>query len=690
MIPTLIREDDIRKISELVLLLNRCNDRYRCGESSELSDAEFDKRLRELTVLEEKYPQYADDDSPTRRIGVEPAGGHVSVKHEIPMLSIENVYSSSELKEFLQKTEEALQNAEPGSKIRAADRRIWLVEHKVDGCALALVYDDGILVSARTRGKGDEGEEVLHLARTIQGIPYRIKFPDGAPKRVEIRGEVYMPLSAFHAWNARMNGKYANPRNATAGALRLLDAKECAKRPLRFMAHTLAGQECYPGHVTTQQEFLADLEALGWETPGLKSGRKTTRLMTSEEVVTFCESAYQEGNEVNRDIDFDTDGLVVKLNEFAWRDTIGSTAKCPKWEIAYKVEQFDAETVLEGVQWQVGKIGMVTPVALLKPVAIAGTTVSRSTLHNLDELGRLQVQIGDTVLVRKAGKIIPKVVASVRRGRQSQPIVPPAVCPSCGSPLVTEQEDGKSTVLRCHNFSDCPGQLIGRILFYTSREAANIHGFGETLVTSLFELGLVRDFADLYALTEADLMQVPRLGNKTAARLVAAVRAAQSPELKLFLHGLTIFNVGEGTSKRLARHYKSLEKIIAATESSLAGVTDIGPVTAVSIHRFFQSPFWKTIMSKLQQAGVSPQPVQERTSSQVLAGKTIVATGKLEHFTRAQIEQAIEENGGKAAGSVSKNTSYLVVGDKPGSKLDKARSLGVPVLTEEEFIQMIA
>ena len=689
MVQKLMQQDEIRRISELTHLLNRCNDLYRIGKVSELSDTEFDKRLKELVVLAEKYPQHVLADSPARRIGMEPVGNHPLVKHEIPMLSIDNVYSIPELRGYLRKIEGELQKQQLGPQMWVADQKIWVIEFKANGVALALVYEDGVLVSARTRGNGDEGAEVLILARTIQGIPHRINFPAGTPKRVEIRGEVYMSLSAFRAWNTRMNNKYANPCNATAGALRLLDAKECAKRPLRFMAHTIAGSEFYPGHVTTQQQFLADLEQLGFETPALKLGTKAARLMTSDEVVTFCETAYQEGNEVTRDIDFDTDGLVIKLNEFAWRDKIGSTAKHPRWKIAYKVEQFDAETILKGVEWQVGKIGMVTPVALLKPVRIAGSEISRSTLHNLDELDRLDVQIGDTVLVRKAGKIIPKVVRLVRRGEKSQRIVPPDVCPSCGSQLVTERERGKATVLRCHNFSDCPGQQIGRILFYTSRESANIHGFGENLVKSLFELGLVRDFADIYALTESDLRKVPHLGSKTAAKLVEAIRAAKSPELEPFLHGLTIFNVGEGTSKRLARHFKRLESIVTATESSLAGVKDIGPITAASIHQFFQSPFWRSIMSKLQKAGVSPQPVQEKTSSQRLAGLTIVATGKLEHFTRAQIQSAIEENGGTAAGSVTKNTSYLVVGDKPGSKLDKAKSLGIEVLTEQQFMQLI-
>jgi len=680
MIKTLIREDEIRKIGELVELLNHCNDRYRCGEPSGLSDTEFDKRLRELAILEEKHPQYAHADSPTRRIGVEPSAGHAPVKHLVPMLSIENVYSISELNDFLKKTEEALQKQKLGPAS-------WVIEHKVDGCSLALVYEDGKLVSAHSRGTGLEGENVLILAKTIQGIPHRMRFSGTVPKRVEIRGEVYIPISAFRRWNARMNGKYANPRNAAAGAMHLLDAKECAKRPLHFMAHSIASMEYYPGHVTSQRQFLADLEQLGFRTPGLKNDAVP---FTSNEVAKFCESAYKEGNEVNRNIDYETDGLVIKLDDFARRDKVGSTAKYPKWEIAFKVELFEAETELENVDWQVGKTGVVTPVALLKPVQIAGTTVSRSTLHNLDELDRLQLQIGDTVLVRKAGKIIPKVVASVRRGKQPKRIVPPTVCPSCGSMLVTEQEDGKATVLRCTNFSDCPGQQIDRILFYTSRDAIHIHGFGEKLVTSLFELGLVRDFADLYALTASDFMKVPHLGNKTAVKLVEALRAAKSPELEPFLHGLTIFNVGEGTSKRLARHFKSLEKIIAATESSLAGVTDIGPITAASIRQFFQSSFWRTIMSKLQTAGVKPQSVRETTSSQTLAGKTIVVTGTLEHYTRSQIERAIEENGGKASGSVSKNTSYLVVGSSPGSKLTKAESLGITVLTEEEFMQLIA
>ena len=672
------------RIHQLTVDLNRYNDLYRRGEPSGVTDSQFDKLLRELKLLEEKHPHHIHVNSPTQRIGIEPLSGHEKAQHIVPMLSIANVYSTEELKDYLKKVESFFQERKLGFPG-------WTIEYKVDGCSLTLIYEQGRLVSAVTRGNGGIGEEVLALAKTIQGIPHRLSFSGrNMPQRVEIRGEVYMKNSAFRKWNERLNGKYANPRGTTAGAMRLLDPKECAKRPLSFLAHSIASPEFYPAHTKTQVEFLEEMKRTGFETSQLTLSDYAHIIMTSEEVVRFCDRAYSEEIDITAQVDYETDGLVVKLNDFALRELVGSTSTEPKWEIAFKVECYEGNTVLENVTWQVGKTGVCTPVAELAPVEIDGTTVRRSTLHNLDEIDRLNIQIGDTVLVKKAGKIIPKVVSVTWPNTQGKVIRPPRKCPACNGLLQIEREKGKAAVIRCYN-PGCPAQKVDRIAFYASRESADMVGLGEHVAQMLVDSGLVTDFADLYLLTEENFMSLPHTGRKSAAKLVAAIQNRKSPPLQKFLHGLTIPYVGEGTSKRLARHFKSLENITKATEASLASVKDIGAVTAASIYKFFHSSFWESIMTKLKKAGVSPEKVEEQSQGQApLAGKTIVVTGKLVRYTRNQIMEAIEANGGTAGSSISKNTTYLVVGEKAGSKLDKARSLGVSILTEAQFEQMIA
>ena len=679
-------DPDVARIRELTDLLNQANDKYRRGERSGLTDTQFDKLLRELKTLEDKHPDAARDNSPTCRIGIEPLSGLVRVKHTTPMLSIENVYTLDELAKFLRKADAEFMR-------RTHREPQWMIEYKVDGAALALVYENGELVSARTRGDGVYGDDVLVNARTISGVPLTLNIPGcRLPQRVEIRGEAYMKNSAFRNWNA--TGKYANPRNATAGALRLLDPRECAKRPLSFMAHTAADLAAFAGNATTQSTFLYLMEKAGFATPRLME-----RWCTSAEVLEFCRTAYDEGSNVTDEVDFETDGLVIKLDDFSLREILGSTSSAPKWAIAYKVEKYEAMTVLNDVTWQMGKTGICAPVAELEPVVIAGTTVSRASLFNLDIIAELGLMIGDTVKVEKAGKIIPHIVSVESKGGNRRKIEPPKHCPSCrwelailngrnGEVLLGWEVNERSTVVRCENPS-CPAQLADKIVFYASRDGIDIPGIGEQLAGAMVEARLVGDIADLYALTERQLMTLPRMGHGSAAKLVQAIQSRKTPPLEKFLHGLTIPNVGEGTSKRLAKHCRSLAVVAAASESELAAIVDIGPITARSIYHYFHSNHWNTMAKKFQENGVCPADLETTTSSQALNGLTIVVTGTLENYDRRTIEATIEAHGGKSSSSVSGRTSYVLVGEKPGSKLAKAQALGIPILNESQFNALI-
>ena len=671
-------EQEIARLCNLTESLQKYNDQYRRGEQPDISDTVFDSLIRELKELEQKYPAYATDGSPTKRIGVEPPSGHDRVRHDHPMLSIENVYTLDALAEYLTKIEEMFRSA-------GREQPHWVIEYKIDGVALALVYEKGQLVSARTRGDGEVGEDVLANARTITDIPLDLTLNETG--RVEIRGEVYMKTSAFQKFNQSSHRKYANPRNATAGAIRLLDPQKCAKRPLSFIAHSVAGTDSFPAG--TQQAFFYRMEAAGIPTSRIQKEEKADTWLTGAEVLEFCRTRYEEMYETTKRLDFETDGLVIKLDEFSDRDFVGTTSSAPRWAIALKVEKYEATTVLEDVSWQVGKSGQLTPVAHLSPVQIAGTMVARSTLHNLDEIKRMGLRIGDTVRIEKAGKIIPHVLEVVRSHPTGQEITPPASCPSCGGRIEIETPPDKSTLVRCIE-PGCTSQQVARILFYASRDGVEISGLGEQIIESLVEQGHVSDVADLYTLTEQTLLGLPRMGKASASKLHQAIEATKHPSLEKFLHALSIPYTGEGTSKRLAKFCQTLEMVTSLGVSQLAQIPDIGPITAEAVYQFFHTEYWKKLMQKFNKAGVSPAEVpQEKNVSQSLAGKSIVVTGTLAHYGRREIEYEIERHGGKSSGSVSRNTAFVLVGEKPGSKLAKARELGIPLLNETEFERMI-
>jgi DNA ligase (NAD+) len=665
-----------RKLKTLRQQINEYNFQYRIGGQT-ITDVAFDRLTRDLKGLEKEYPHLITPDSPTQRVGTEPLSGLERRKHTVPMLSIENTYSFESLREFCNGIDAQLKSPK------------YVVELKIDGCAVTLIYKDGVLDHALTRGDGEYGDDITENVTTIPSVPLRLSKPYKGI--LEVRGEIYITQTGLRRLNQTLKTPYKNTRNATAGAIRLLDSRECAKRPLMFFAHTLARDE--QEMFACQSGFLEkDSGNPACNRLGLPLAPDSVCLESVDDVIVYCESLYSDGSDVLACLDFDTDGLVVKVNHFEDRNAIGATSAHPKWEIALKVEKYEAVTTLKDVTWQVGKTGVLTPVAELEPVEIAGTIVSRSTLHNVTEIKRLGISINDKVVVEKAGKIIPHVVRVEETDKGAIPITVPSVCPVCRSPVEAgiTQTATDTEFFFCTN-AKCPAQVVGRILHYCSRDCVDIRGIGETLAAQLVNKYLVVDLADLYTLTPNALLKADRVGKKSAAKLIEAIAEKKSPPLDKFLHGLSITSVGDGTSKRLAKRFGALEAVERASLSDLLSVEDIGEITATDIFNFFRNPYWTDdLKPNLFNAGVYPvweEPM--KSTNDKLAGKTFVVTGTLEKYDRKGIESLIEQHGGKTSGSVSKNTSFLVAGEKAGSKLDKAKSLGVPVISEQEFEKML-
>ena len=692
-----------RRIVNLKADLERWNEQYRTGRETEVTDRQFDNFMQELKNLEAMFPDLSTGDSPSKTIGAEPPSGWPRVKHEAAMLSIDNVFTIEALEEQMKKVERAVNPQHPES-VR------WTIEYKVDGCALELVYEYGVLTQALTRGQGGYGDNILVNARTISGIPGKLKTGLSTLPRFEVRGEVYMKNHEFQAWNALQKERKANSRNATAGAIRRLDPKECARTPLRFLGHSIARPQTVPGHITKQQAFCTCLNQEGFETAVLIMPQYRNKSLTTSEVIEFCKAAYDEGSDLLLRPTYEIDGLVIKLDYFEDRDRVGATSSAPRWAFALKMEKYEAVTVLKDVTWQVGKTGVLAPVAELDPVEIAGTIVSRASLFNMDIIDELDLRIGDTVLVEKAGKIIPHIVRVEKSGSKRRQIVPPQHCPACGNMVRFENTDEndpgagtlfaaskagkkkkKSRVVRCIE-PGCPGKLKDQIRSYAGRESGiDIPGFGEHLAHHLVDQGRVKDIADLYALKVTDFLTVPGMGMKSGQKMVEAIQSRKSPPLRHFLHGLSIPYVGEGTSKRLAEFCGSLDQVIALHKSQLTQIPDIGETTAESVYNYFQSDYWRHLMSKLKEHNVKPTAQQETETPKngPLTGEIVVATGKLEKFSRHEVDDTIRRYGGSPAGSVTKATTTVVVGDKPGSKKTKAEQLGIRIVYEPEFYAML-
>ena len=666
----------IRELRERI----RHHDRlYYVSAAPEISDRDYDRLVEELRGLEAAHPALVTPDSPTRRIGDEPVAGLAPVAHRVPMLSIDNTYSAADLAAWGRRVEKLLEDGRrPGDT--AVDPVEWVLELKVDGVAVSLTYERGLLVLAATRGNGAVGDDITHNARTISAIPLRLDLAD-PPARVEVRGEIYMANSDLVALNERQTAAglppFANTRNVAAGSIRLLDPRECAARPLRFLCHGVGDAGDLP--VTTQEALYSWAVAAGLPVaPGTR---------TFAAVEPLVERGTEWIGELHG-LDFEVDGFVVKVNRFDQQRRLGATAKSPRWAIAWKFEKFEATTRLAGIRVQVGRGGAVTPVADLEPVELAGTIVRRASLHNADEVARKDVRVGDVLVVEKAGKVIPHVVRvekHLRTGRLAR-WQPPTVCPECGTPLV---KDPEGVFIRCPNV-DCPARRRERLRFFASRGAMDIEGLGDKLVEQLVDGELVADYADLYRLTPDQLEGLERMGRKSATSLVGQIDRSKSRGLARVLNALGIRHVGPRVAEVLARRFPTIERLREATVEELAEVHEIGAVIAASVHEWLHGEYGQRTIDGLAAVGVQLDvPEADRVADGPLTGKTLVVTGSLEHFSRQQAEAAIRRAGGRAAGSVSKKTDYLVAGAEAGSKLDKARTLGVEVLDEAAFRRLL-
>jgi DNA ligase (NAD+) len=661
-----------RRIAELRDEIRRHDRLYYVEAAPVISDLEYDKLYQELVRLEGEHPELITPDSPTQRVGDRPVSGLVQAAHRLPMLSIENSYEPGELRAFAQRVEKSL----PGETVE------WVVELKVDGVACSIIYENGSLVRAVTRGDGQVGDDITHNVRTIGDVPLHL-VGDDLPAVLEVRGEVYMTNSDLVALNEQQRASggqlYANTRNVTAGTVRLLDPRICAQRRLRAFVHGVG--YCEGLKAATHMEFLKEIADYG-----LPATPEVQCFDTIDEALTYCEGWIARLHE----LDFEVDGFVIKVNRFDQRERLGIRSKSPRWLVAYKFEKYEATTRLNEIRVQVGKTGAITPVAELEPVQLAGTVVARASLHNAEEIERKDIRIGDWVVVEKAGKIIPHIVRvdTTRREEELPKFAFPIRCPECDSKL---EKDAGGVYIRCLNPS-CPAQVKERLRFYASRGAMDIEGLGDKLVDQLVNDGLVQTYGDLYRLTAEQLMQLERMGKRSAEKLIEGIEKSKSRGLARLLNALSIRHVGARVSQVLAEHFGSMEAIGAASPEQLQ-IPEIGEIIAESVHQWVQSDYGCETIRDLASVGVDmtceKKPVAASGGDGKLAGKTIVVTGSLQKYKREEIQELIVQHGGRAASSVSKKTDFVVAGEEAGSKLDKARQLGVKVLTEAEFEELI-
>ena len=651
------------RIQELTAILTEANYRYYVLDDPQLADFEYDRLLRELEELENANPELALPDSPTQRVGGEALSKFEKYTHPVPLMSLQDVFSPEELGEFLAKCKEN----DP--------KTLFSVEPKIDGLSVALEYENGRFVRGATRGDGVTGEDVTENLKTIRSIPMTL---EGAPQRLIVRGEVYMPKKQFAALNERQEAEgkalFANPRNAAAGSLRQLDPKIAAKRGLDILIFNVQ----YAEGVTfeSHDESLAFLEKLRFKVVPYRV------FADADAVIDYVMSI----NENRESLACDIDGAVVKVNDLSQRQRMGATAKFPRWAAAYKYPPEIKPTVVEDIVVQVGRTGVLTPKAVVRPVRLAGTTVTNATLHNQDFITERDIRIGDTVLIRKAGEIIPEIleVDISKRPKGAIAYRLPCSCPVCGAPTVKD-EDG--AFLRCTG-AECPAQLSRNIAHFVSRDAMDIEGLGSSIVESLIERGLIKSPADIYYLTLEEMRSLWQKGDTAAKKLLAAIEASKEQDVSRLIYALGIRQVGAKTGKVLASHFGSLDALAAATAEELTAVSDVGAVTAQSIADWFAQPQSRHMLEKLRQAGVNFESKRVITDAR-FAGMTFVLTGALTKFTRDEATEKIELLGGKASGSVSKKTTYVVVGENAGSKERKARELGIPILSEDDFLAMI-
>jgi DNA ligase (NAD+) len=671
--------DPLTRIDQLRAEIRHHEERYYVHDSPEISDAEFDRLVRELERLEAEYPDLVTPDSPTQRVGGRPVEGFETVAHAQPMLSLDNAYSEEELRAFDERVRRGL-----GETGAAPESVTYVAELKIDGLSLALTYEDGRLLRGATRGDGVRGEEVTSNVRTIRAIPLALR--NGPSGRIEVRGEVYLPRKAFERVNREREEAgeplFANPRNAAAGTMRNLDPKLVAKRGLSAFTYQLVRGRPEGRSVqgaTTHAEILESLQA--WGLPVEPHWRRLTGI---EQLVAFC----RDWAEKRRDLQFETDGVVIKVDDLALRERLGTTSKFPRWAIAFKFPAEQATTILRQIAVNVGRTGAVTPYAVLEPVVIAGTTVSMATLHNANEVARKDIRDGDRVIVEKAGDIIPQVVRVVnpdRKGRAPRWQMP-THCPRCQSELVRGEDEA---VWRCENTS-CPAKLQRGLEHFAARHAMNIEGLGESRIAQLIQEGLVSSYADVYTLTKERLERIDRMGEKSAANLIAQIERSKTREFWRLIYGLGIRHVGERGAQALAGAFGTMDALMGASKEQLQAVPDIGPVVAAAVREYLDQPQNQALIRALADAGLKMDaPITAASAPGPLSGKTFVLTGTLATMSREQAIEAIQSLGGKVTGSVSKKTDYVVCGADPGSKLAKAESLGISVLDESAFRKLV-
>ncbi|GGE24123.1 NAD-dependent DNA ligase LigA [Psychroflexus planctonicus] len=659
------------KIQQLTEELREHNYKYYVLDQPEISDYEFDMKLKELQELEEKFPEFQDENSPTKRVGGEVTKNFPTIKHEHRMYSLSNSYSEEDLLDWEKRI------------LKVAEQEVeYVCELKYDGASISLTYENGKFIQAVTRGDGIQGDEVTQNVKTIKSVPLILK-GEHHPEKFHIRGEIVLPYEGFAKLNAERveNGEepYANPRNTASGSLKLQDSSLVAKRPLDCLLYSIVGENV---GLTTQFESLE--KARNW---GFKVPAESKLVCNMKEVLAFIE--YWDKH--RHDLPYETDGVVVKVNNLQLQEELGFTAKSPRWAMAYKFKAEEASTVLKQITYQVGRTGAITPVANLEAVQLAGTTVKRASLHNADQIEKLDVREGDTVFVEKGGEIIPKItgVDFTKRATDSKPTQYISNCPECGSELVRAEGEA---LHYCPNASACPPQVIGRIQHYISRKALDIEGLGGETVALLVNEALINNYADLYTLQKEDVLPLERMAEKSAENLINGIEASKQVPFERVLFGLGIRYVGETVAKKLAKHFKHIDKLAEATLEELIAVDEIGERIAESVVAFFQEEKSLEIIERLKQHGVQLQISEEELAGQtdLLSGKTFVISGVFEKVSRSELKKLIEKNGGKNTSSISKKTDYLVAGENMGpAKLKKAEDLGVNLLSEDEFLEMV-
>jgi DNA ligase (NAD+) len=674
------KDDAAHRIEELRREIEHHRFQYYVLDKPIITDAEFDRLYRELQELEARFPDLVTPNSPTQKVGAAPSTEFKQVKHEIPMLSLSNAMSDEDLDKWNDRIVRGLDLAEEQAKEIA-----YVCELKIDGLSISVKYEDGRLVRGATRGSGDVGEDVTNNLKTIAALPHELKpLSDGRmPKSLEVRGEVYFPISSFNQLNAALAQEgipqFANPRNAASGSLRQKDPRVTAKRKLSLWTYFAYITDPTFPQPKTHGESLDLLAQLGLPVDSTRSVVKGV-----DGVKKYCEQWFEK----RHSLDYQTDGVVIKMNDRSLWSQLGATSHSPRWAIAYKYPPDEEETLLEGIEFEVGRTGAVTPVAQLKPVQLAGTTVKRASLHNFEQIRRLDVRIGDTVVVRKAGEIIPEVLRVVpdKRPASAQPVQEPTQCPVCGTKL---ERIGTEVALRCTNPS-CPAQMQRRLEHWVSRNCMDIEGLGAVLIAKLLESDLVNDPADLYALKIESLTSLERMGTKSAEKIIQNIEASKQRPLANLLNALGIRHVGTTMAETLADHYSSLQDIITATD--LHSLEGFGPAVAEAIREFFSHEQNRELIQKLEAAGLNMK-AEERAarpaSPQNLAGKSFVLTGTLPTMDRAEAEKLIKAHGGKVSSSVSKKTDFVLAGESAGSKLDKAQELGITVIDEARFKELL-